>query len=205
MKKYPKNYSMATINSDQGLTSICTQGSTGPVERYVLYDPNQGVPPMYYKDLLNQAKESIRIMDPYAFENDAISVFEAVCHENIFLEIFTQRYTNREIVAIADEINNILMKNISNYTINILSYKQKHDVQPKEQRMNLWHDRYLIIDDKDFYLVGSSTDEHVTSQVFHGICQLTVDADKRKVCDLFEFYRRSYRSSRAYKTIKTGR
>lgn len=194
---------MATINSDQELTSLCTQGSSGPVERYVLYDPNQGMPPMYYKNILSQATASIRIMDPYVFQHDAVGVFEAICHENIFIEIFTQGYTDRDIVTIADKISNILKKNISNYTINIFSYK-KYEV-PKEHRINLWHDRYLIIDDKDFFLVGSSTDEHVTSKVFHGICQLVVEADKRKVFDLFSLYRRSYHSSRAYKTIKTGR
>lgn len=203
MKKYPKIYSMATINSDQGLTSICTQGGNGPIERYVLYDPTMGMPPMYYKNILSQAKESIRIMDPHAFEHDAINVFEAVCNENIHLEVFTSGYDEDKIVSVADDINEILKKNITQFKITIYSYKKNR--VPSEHRINLWHDRYLIVDDSDFYLIGSSIDAQVTSSVCHGICQLIEDGDKNEVFKLFKKYRDYYNRIRAYKTTKTGR
>ena len=72
----------------------------------------------------------------------------------------------------------------------------------KKQRINLWHDRYLIIDDTDCYLVGNSLDAQQATNKHHGMLLLTEDNDKKIVTDLFEKYITMYNKIRAYKTSR---
>lgn len=84
--------------------------------------------------------------------------------------------------------------------MNIISYKERG--VKADQRIPLWHDRYLIIDDTDYYLIGSSLDAQQTSNKYHGIFQLTEKADKDVVANLFKVYISNFNGFRAYKTSR---
>ena len=95
---------------------------------------------------------------------------------------------------------NINMQNINSYYQNIISYKERN--VERKQRIPLWHDRYLIVDDTDCYLVGSSLDAQQTTDKHHGMLLLTEDDDKKIVIDLLGKYIKMYNSIRAYKTSR---
>lgn len=169
-------------------------------ENYFLHDASLSGTPVLYKNVLAQAQKSICILDPYAFEHDATRVFESIHEENIKIYIITTKYEEDDIKSFADDIINIIKKNINTYYLNIISYKERG--VKADQRIPLWHDRYLIIDDTDYYLIGSSLDAQQTSNKYHGIFQLTEKADKDVVANLFKVYISNFNGFRAYKTSR---
>lgn len=171
-------------------------------ENYVLHDPNITQSPAYYKELLAGAKQSIRILDSYAFQHDAIRVFESVCSEGIVVEIITLRYDQEDLKKFADEIENILKRNIRQFTLNIISYRIKLAWKWKDQEIKLWHDRYLIIDNSEYYLVGNSLDGQQSSDRYHGIYHLVKPKDIDKVAKLYKHYQESYNAIRGSKITR---
>ena len=171
-----------------------------PGKNHVLHDATLSQIPVFYKKVLTQAQKSIRILDPYAFEHDATRVFECIHVENIKIDIITTGYNEEEIKLFADKIVDIIKKNIGTYSLSIISYKDR-GLRPKHQ-IPLWHDRYLIIDDTDYYLIGSSLDSQQTSRKYHGMLLLTEEEDKKIIEDLFVKYKILYNSFRAYKTSR---
>lgn len=170
-------------------------------ENYVLHDPNINKNAAYYKELLAGAKKSIRILDPYAFNGeDSSRVFEAVGTENITIEIYTTGYDKAEIDTHSDKIQNVFKKKLQHYTLKIISFKE-YGVR-NEHKVSLWHDRYLIIDDTDFYLIGNSIDGQQMSTKYHGIYHLDKNKDKEIVAYLYKFYSSSYNSQRGFKTTR---
>lgn len=189
---------MATINIPGAVPSLpkYRQG-----ENYVLHDPEINKNAAYYKELLAGAKMSIMILDPYAFNgNDSIRVFEVVSCDNITIEIYTTGYDKKEIESYSDNIRNVIKKNMQHYTIKIFSFKE-YGVR-NEQKISLWHDRYLIIDDKDFYLVGNSLDGQQMSMKYHGIYHLNETKDKEIVANLYKYYQNHYNAQRGFKTTR---
>lgn len=170
-------------------------------ENYVLHDPNINQNAAYYKELLAGAKKSIRILDPYAFNGeDSSRVFEAVGTENITIEIYTTGYDKAEIDTHSDKIRNVFKKKLQHYTLKIISFKE-YGVR-NEHKVSLWHDRYLIIDDKDFYLIGNSIDGQQMSTKYHGIYHLEKNKDKEIVVNLYKFYSNAYNSQIGFKTTR---
>ena len=189
---------MATINIPGAVPSQ-TKYQQG--DNYVLHDPEINKNAAYYKELLAGPKKSIRILDPYAFNgNDSIRVFEVVSCDNITIDIYTTRYDKNEIESYSDGIQNVIKKNMQHYTIKIFSFKE-YGVR-NEQKISLWHDRYLIIDDKDFYLVGNSLDGQQMSMKYHGIYHLNETKDKEIVANLYKYYQNHYNSQRGFSTTR---
>lgn len=187
---------MANVNL-QGI--VPTTPSERQEENYVLHDPNITQNPTYYKELMAGAKQSIRILDPHALtENDASKVFQTVCTENITIEIYTTGYSEDELKIFADNAKKILMQNLHAFSLYVFSFKAFG--VGKDQKIFLWHDRYLIIDDSDFYLIGDSLDAQQMSPKYHGIYHLYENKDKKKVADLYKHYKETYNSLRGIKT-----
>lgn len=189
---------MATINL-LGKVPLAKPYNQGV--NYFLHDASLSENPAFYKKVLSGAKKSISILDPYAFQNDATRVFECIHTENLTIDVITTRYEEKEIKSFADTIINIIKKNVSTCLLNIISYKDKGVTQ--DQRIPLWHDRYLIIDKTDYYLIGSSLDAQQISKKHHGMFLLTEAEDIKIIDDLYVKYRNIlYNSCRAYKTSK---
>lgn len=170
-------------------------------DNYVLHDPVINNNAAYYKELLAGAKKSIRILDPYAFNgDDSVRVFEVIRCDNITIEIYTTGHDKKEIESYSDKIRNVIKKNMQHFTIKIFSFKE-YGVS-SDQKISLWHDRYLIIDDKDFYLVGNSLDGQQMSMKYHGIYYLDKDKDKDIVVNLYNYYQNHYNSQRGFKTTR---
>lgn len=88
-----------------------------PGKNYVLHDASLSHNPVFYKKVLTQAKKNICILDPYACEPDATRVFECIHVENIKIDIITTGYSEEDIKLFADNIINVIKKNISTYPL----------------------------------------------------------------------------------------
>lgn len=95
-------------------------------ENYFLHDASCSDEPVCYKKVIAGAKKRICILDPYAFENDATRVFECIQEDGLTINIITIGYEEDEIKAVADDIVNIIKKNINSYSLNIISYKERN-------------------------------------------------------------------------------
>ena len=189
---------MATINIPGAVPSLpkYRQG-----ENYVLHDPEINKNAAYYKELLAGAKQSIRILDPYAFNGeDSIRVFETVRSENIIIEIYTIGVEKSDLNSFADKIRDGIKKNLRNYTIKVFSFINRS--YARGDKVCLWHDRYLIIDNIDFYLVGNSLDGQQMSLKYHGIYHLDKAKDKEIIANLYKYYRNHYNSQRGFSTTR---
>lgn len=140
---------------------------------YYYYSVSSGQPPRLYQQILSGAKNSIDIWDPY-FNVAAAHIFEEITQNNININILTKlrmvsRYDTQskdDVDKFADEIKNILKKKGVTPNLNIYCYIVKRF--EKE-----WHDRYLIVDDKEAYLVGTSMDEQISAVKDFGIYQIS--------------------------------
>ena len=152
--------------------SVETSGDYGFVNlggSYYFYDKLSGKSPRYYQHILSEAKSSIDIWDPY-FSKRSAQVFDSVINNGVTINIIT-KYKKKDfwdqgyeilVNEFADEIKSVLKGNEVTHQLYIHCYfapQFKHD----------WHDRYLIIDKKEAYLIGSSLDDQIKPQRNFGI------------------------------------
>lgn len=169
-----KNYSMAGLVKLTSSARIVT-GSNG-FERgkyYSFYDPEEmNVVPSYYQELLASATQTIHIWDPHYMENYDAEIFSKVNNENLSIYILTafhKEQDERSLRTFADNIKNVFQRNgVKKMKVTILCCERKN---PK-----LWHDRYLMIDEKDVFLVGASMNNQIKSEKSFGICKV-IDSD----------------------------
>lgn len=140
---------------------------------YYFHDRALGKPPRYYQHILSQAERQIDIWDPY-FKHSAAQVFDEVTQSDISINILTilslkgqyDKQTKNDIDNFADEIKNILHGNGVTPQLYIQCY-----IKPSFNK--IWHDRYLIIDEKEVYLIGTSLDEQIYPIKDFGIYRIT--------------------------------
>jgi len=133
--------------------------------------------PKKYSEILASAVRKIEICDSYFFNvQDTYNAFSAICTPMLL-----------EFHIILDD-NNFQRRNQVRSTFeqkiggkySVLKYY-------KMQGNAITHDRYLIIDEKDYYLIGSSALHHsVLKETATGICQICEDEDKLIIRDLFD-------------------
>lgn len=150
---------------------------------------NKSCLPLLYQQMLAEAKDSIVIWDPHYHECKG-TVFSRIQQNNIRIEILTICENEERKSDIKDFARNILKaidgKKVPKCQVTI------HALMPRKLRKTKWtewHDRFLIIDNKDVYLVGASLDGHESSSKSHGICQLTETEDINLVIDAYNAYR----------------
>ena len=138
--------------------------------------------PDYYKILLSQAEQVIRIWDPYFHETEDCEVFKAVTASKIDILIVTsldKKYRCQNVQSMSDYCNNIeknLPANVRNATIKMRAYER-----------NDWHDRFLVVDDR-YFLVGASVNNQLKNNWSHGIYEVTNPKDKALIKSKFDIY-----------------
>ena len=146
--------------------------------------------PLLYRQLLANAKKSIMIWDPH-YSNVDVELFSDIHQDGIYIEVLTlceAGEAKSAMDAVAEDILDSLDEDINTCMVNVIA------LMPKYQRKvpwTEWHDRYLIIDVNNVYLVGASLDaQNYTSKSF-GIYQLTESVDINLVLKSYEAYRNS--------------
>ena len=157
-----------SVSSVNGLTSFVDG------KFYHFYDKmkTRGLPG-HYLSLLKGAKQSIAIWDPHYRQCDC-SVFSEIEQDGIYIEILTICECS-EIKADMDAFASKVLNTIDKTDVPICKVKV-YSLAPYNIRQEWsaeWHDRFLIIDNIDVYLVGASLDSHEKSKRSYGIYQLT--------------------------------
>lgn len=139
--------------------------------------------PDYYSILISQAKQTIRIWDPYFHENDDCKMFRDVTASNIEIMIVTSLDHNpnrpqdsQTVDDYSKYIERNLPKSVATADITIRAYDH-----------NNWHDRFLIIDDR-YFLVGASVYNQLHNNLSHGIYEVTNPKDKELILRKFNQY-----------------
>lgn len=150
---------------------------------YFFYDADaqSSQPPTLYQEILATAKTSIVICDPHYNPEDK-SIFESVKQNGIDIRILTSETDSlrneNELKTFVDNIYHVLKKDndLTKFSICIQSFY----VQSGKNNLKLWHDRFLIIDDTNVYLIGSSMQYQREIRKSFGICKI-VDKDDIKI------------------------
>ncbi len=155
--------------------------------------PNQE--PLLYQHIINNANSDIEIWDPYFNVNGNNSdhdIFNNIPN-NITLKILTQKGLNGTQSYLTDVHNSLKMKITSSKNIRFgLRVFNKGDIS--NQGDWFFHDRYLIIDKTDIYLVGSSVGYHLKPEKSTGIFKVNNVDTGLFIISLFEeYWKQAYR------------
>lgn len=179
--------------------SIVSQPSYGFefAGNYAFYDRNgdDSVKPEYYQNLLSSAKKIV-IWDPHFMEEHDGQLFEYVKTNDIEIEILTvctkDRYAQQEqqeVIKLRDNIKNALRKaGITRYGGYVYAFKHYKVRDYMGHRIYQCHDRFLMLDDKDLYLVGASMNNQLGSEWNFGIMKIDYAQDS----NLFDLVNRKY-------------
>ena len=153
-------------------------------EDYAFYDARNKLVPDYYQRLLASATKSIEIWDTYTRIDDW-QVFKDVRCPDLTITINTICDNNslkseQDVKDLANAIKNNLHRDVAKLSLRITAMLDRYRYEK-----NLWHDRFLIIDDTFFYLVGPSVNNQYGSSLSFGIHLLSKVKDiellKRKL------------------------
>lgn len=170
-----------------------TASSVAPIapfeygEDYAFYDARTKLVPDYYQRILASATKSIEIWDTYSRVDDW-QVFKDVRCPDLTITINTicdREYfaTEQDVKDLANAIKNNLHSDVAKMTLRVTAVLDKYRYDK-----NLWHDRFLVIDDTYYYLVGPSVNNQYGSTLSFGILFLS----KVKDSDLLKRKLRSY-------------
>ena len=152
-------------------------------------------PPKLYGGLLAGAKSSIRIWDPH-YRNVDKDLFSSIHQDGICIEVLTicqDGEDKRDMNSFANEV----LETIDDGDVPVCKV-WVYALMPRFFRKGSWtewHDRFLIIDDTDVYLIGASLDAHMRTSKSYGIYQMTETDDKNLVIDTYKVYRDGIRDT----------
>ena len=145
-----------------------------------------GAAPSFYKDLISTAKKKIQILDPYFHLGDSV-IFSTIS-SRVDIEIVTMKtlrgaqasYLSDTVSAIEASLTRNPFKSGTSVKICTIPDHNCPNLSPKRNIYEEWrfHDRMLIVDDKHFYLVGSSVEYHHDLKASTGIYEVYHVDDK---------------------------
>lgn len=148
---------------------------------YLFFERNEKTKPSCYENILAIARNRIVIVDPYFSVDEDPELFEKVGAEGIdvkILSVCTDGKRKDDVMAYYDAIRDKLKKNVTTFNLSVHCFKPKPHIRKRISMLDyeyeeifLWHDRYLVIDDRAF-LVGSSMNNQVTGEKSFGIYEV---------------------------------
>ena len=148
-------------------------------------------PPLLYESLINSATQSIEIWDPYfnvspPHKNRDQDIFTSIGND-ITLKILTTKGLDGTQSYLTEVHNSLKMKIPSSKNIRFgMRVFNKGDVA--NQGDWFFHDRLLIIDNMEVYLVGSSIGWHLKSNESTGIYKVESNKSKSFIRSIFAEY-----------------
>lgn len=145
---------------------------------YAFYDRNgdDSIQPGYYQHLLSGAKKII-IWDPHFMEEHDGKLFEFVTTNDVEIDILTvctkTQQEQQEVIKLRDNIKNALRKaGITRYCGYVYAFMHYKVRDGMGHRIYQCHDRFLMLDDKDLYMVGASMNNQLSSEWNFGIMKI---------------------------------
>ena len=144
------------------------------------------VAPRLYCNIIASATRKIEIWDPYVHESD-MAIFANLNYpvDITILTLFSnQQRTNRFTSLERSLKQNVPTEFLTNTSFRLAFVdKSRH----RSDATGEWqfHDRFLIIDDEEYYIIGSSITYHLTAKQSTGIMRVEHDGDKSIIRDAF--------------------
>lgn len=161
---------------------------------YTFYDASvdSTALPYTYIDLLCIAKKSITIWDTHIQDGDEM-IFEALSHVNDgvqirILSILSDRQDKMDMENFADDMFKEIKAKSNGCTLQVRCYFNRPSSYHFTNIKSLWHDRFLIIDDVSYYLVGASLGNHINGNKCYGIYKVDSAKDQNIIKTAFEKY-----------------
>ena len=185
-----KKYRMSNIflsNSENTTLRMHECGQSG----YWFYHkgsyPNDN--PLLYQQLVDNASNEIIIWDPYFNVNPPHNdqdIFVNISN-NITIKILAYKGLDRSSTYLNDVVNSlkIIIPPSKNCRFG-LRVINKGDISNHGQRF--FHDRFLIIDNSEVYLIGGSVGYHVKSEMSTGIFKVSNAETKDFIKSIFKHY-----------------
>ena len=164
-------------------------------QNYSFYLRKTGVtaPPLMYANLIASATSKIIVWDPYIHEAD-MQIFSNLTHgvDITLLTLGSFQSWPQKISNIVTRIKQSV-PDVFKATTSLSALYINKDIHGRHQDDSwLFHDRFLIIDDSDFYIIGSSVGYHITATQSTGIMEMSSDRDKDIILDAYiETYNRA--------------
>lgn len=192
---------MATLNITQETSQQTSSDNMEHGPHYSMYYTpdhfnsvtNTFEKPLMYQELIANAHHSIKIWDPYVHNdsNQEALIMQYVQNaiELTFLLLYSGQNKQR-LESIADFFYNKIPAAYQNGSIVRFAYIDS-DLRDNKTRYAL-HDRFLIIDDTRYFIIGSSITYHLqsasTSAAITGIYEVTDPSDINIIREKFEDY-----------------
>lgn len=156
-----------TISVPSTATSVSTPTPFEYGEDYAFYDARNSMTPDYYQRILATATTSIQIWDTHTRIDDW-KVFTGIRNSGLRITLMTicdkDFKTEQDVKDLANGIKNNMDAAVVSFNLTIFAFHDKYRYSQK-----LWHDRFLVIDDHDYYLVGPSLNNQYGSSSGFGI------------------------------------
>lgn len=140
--------------------------------------------PLLYQELIDNATSEIIIWDPYFNVSENDHYIFANINNDITIKILVVKGLDGPRTYLTDVQN--AMKTIISPTKNCRFGLRVVNKGDSNQFDLLFHDRFLIIDDSDVYLIGSSLGYHLKSIMSTGILKLAHDDTKAFIKSIFQ-------------------
>lgn len=149
-------------------------------------DANSTAVPRLYGNLIASATAKIKVWDPYIHDED-MKIF-ANLNYPVDITILTlcslQRWTHKcsnVETKIKEFVPTEFLANTSFEMLYINKDRYGADINGAWQ----FHDRFLMIDDSDFFIIGSSVAHHLSSMQSTGIMRIEYEEDKDVIRNAF--------------------
>ena len=148
---------------------------------YIYFERNDKEKPSCYENILGIAKRRIIIIDSHLSINEDPILFEKIKTEGVdvkLLAVCDYGDGKIDVKSYFDALQDKFKKNLNNYTLEFCCFKpnpwkRKYISWNKyeNEQIFIWHDRYLLVDNRAF-LVGSSMNNQVSGKKSFGICEV---------------------------------
>lgn len=165
---------------------------------YLYFERNDKDKPSCYENILGIAKKRIIIIDSHLSKNEDPILFEKVKADKVdvkLLAVCEKEENDYDVKSYFDAVQDKLKKNLNSYTLKFCCFKPNPWKRKcigrnkyEDETIFIWHDRYLLVDNRAF-LVGSSMNNQVSGKKSFGIYEVKDSALMVQfIIDLYDKY-----------------
>lgn len=146
--------------------------------------------PLLYQELIDNANSEIIIWDPYfnvgATRSEDQNIFANIKNDNT-IKILVYRSFQKNRTYLNDVLNALKViippKKDCRFGMRFINGDDTHN-----QGGRFFHDRFLIIDNNDVFLIGSSIGYHIKPELSTGIFKVSNNETKEFIKSIFKHY-----------------
>ena len=145
--------------------------------------------PLFYQDLVDNASSEIIIWDPYfnvKSPNADQNIFSNIKNDiTIKILVYTSLQNKKNYLTDVQDALKLIIppQKDCRFGLRLINNDDKHN-----QGDRFFHDRFLIIDETDVFLVGSSIGYHIQSELSTGIFKVSNIDTKEFIKSIFKHY-----------------